>query len=107
MASRKRLSTTNLVTVDGAKITSGQKGCTDAALQLTTETGPLPHGIYLVPLTSANYYVNCSGTTGTEVTAANGVLIKANNPLFIPIRDPSVIRIISTAATKTMPFLMY
>lgn len=97
---------TNLTTVDGTKITAGQMTASDTAQQLTAETGPLTHGIFMTPVTSASYYLNASGGS-PEVTAANGILIKANNPLFIPIKDPSKLRIISTAAGKTMSFIMY
>ena len=83
---------TNLTTVDGANIKTGQTVVGDSSIQLTTETGPLTHGIFITPKTSANYYVTCDGTTVTE---NNGMLTKANNPLYIPIKDPSVIKIIS------------
>ena len=98
---------TNLVTVDGTKITTGQKEFTNAnALQLTTDTGPLTHGIFLTAKSSSNYYINTKGND-PAVTEDNGVLVKANNPLFIPIRDPSSIWVIAGGTGKTLTWIMY
>ena len=98
---------TNLVTVGGAAITTGQKAFTNAnALQLTTDTGPLTHGIFFQAKSSATYYLNTKGND-PAVTASNGVVIKANNPLFLPISDPSSIWIIASADDKTLSWIMY
>ena len=95
---------TNLVTVDGANIKTGQTEFDAVSEQLTTETGPLTHGIFLTANTSASYYITCDGTTAT---ADNGELVKANNPLFIPIKDPSTILVIASGSNKTLSYIMY
>ena len=95
---------TKIVTVDGANIKTWQNEIGTASEQLTTETGPLPHGIFITAKTSASYYITCDGTTATT---DNGVLVKANNPLFIPIKDPSVIKVIASGASKTLAYIMY
>ena len=95
---------TNLIPVEASEVTFGQKEVDGASIQLTTETGPLSHGIFLQTAASS-FYVNAGGTT-TAVTTANGVLVKANNPMFIPIKDPSQLNIISSGSGKMMTFIM-
>lgn len=95
---------TNLTTVAASEIVAGQLACTTDAASLTAETGPLKHGVYM-QTAGSSFYVNTNGGS-PEVTASNGVLVSANNPLFIPIKDPSKIRIIASESL-TMTFIMY
>ena len=110
----KALSGTNLVTVDDSLVKTGQKttaaATTDNSVHLTTITGPLSHGIYLVVDAGVFYASIDDGTSayndGSNVNAL-GIKISANNPVFVPIADPSKIVIGSTAASKVMTFICY
>ena len=98
---------TNLVTIDGSEIKTGQTTVGKVTnVQLTTETGPLKHGLLIIPASSANYWVNTSNGS-PAVTSANGIFVKYANPLFIPIKDPSVVRIISQGASKQVSWMAY
>ena len=97
---------TNHVTVEASDITTGQSVVGTSAQQLTSETGPLKHGIFLTPRHSADFFINTFGGS-PEVTKTNGMLFGTGIPLFIPIKDPSVIRIVADASTKTMTYIMY
>ena len=97
---------TNHVTVEASAITTGQIVASTTAQQLTSETGPLQHGIYLLPKNTADYYINTFGGS-PEVTRVNGMLFGSAIPLFIPIRDPSVIRVVADADAKTLTYIMY
>ena len=98
---------TNLVTIDGSEIKTGQAEIGKVTgVQVTTETGPLNHGIMIIPISSANYWVNTAAGS-PNVTSENGIFVKFANPLFIPIKDPSVIRIISQGATKMVSWIAY
>ena len=97
---------TNHVTVEASAITTGQITVGTTAQQLTSETGPLQHGIFLTPRHSADFFINTFGGS-PEVTKTNGMLFGTGIPLFIPIKDPSVIRIVADASTKTMTYIMY
>ena len=98
---------TNLATIDGSKIKTGQVvlGKVTGA-QVTTETGPLNHGIMIIPISGANFWVNTAAGS-PDVTSGNGIFVKLANPLFIPIKDPSVIRIISSGTGKTISWIAY
>ena len=100
------LSGTNHETVEAEDIKTGQIFATRVAQQLTSETGPLKHGSYLVPIANVDYFINTFNGS-PEVTKTNGMLFGQSNPLFIPIRDPSVIRICSDTDTKKVTFIMY
>ena len=98
---------TNLTTVDADEIETGQITVGTANVRLSTvtsNTGPLSHGIWFQTAAST-IYVNAGGT-GTEVTTGNGVMLKANNPLFIPIKDPSQINLIASDSGKVVTFIM-
>ena len=98
---------TNLTTVDADEIETGQITVGTANVRLSTvtsNTGPLSHGIWFQTAVST-IYVNAGGT-GTEVETTTGVILKANNPLFIPIKDPSQINLIASAASKVVTFIM-
>ena len=101
---------TNLVTVSDSAITTGQvttgAHSTDNSVHLTTNTGPLTHGVFMVQ-SSGVFNVTCSDATDDSNLATTGVKVSANNPLFIPIKDPSKITLSSTAAGKTMTWIMY
>ena len=98
---------TNLVPVDASKVEMGQITVGETSVRLSTETsntGPLAHGIWFT--TAANtLYINAGGAT-TAVATDTGVMCKANNPLFIPIKDPSQINLIASGAGKVMTFVM-
>ncbi|MDP6368470.1 MAG: hypothetical protein QF615_02595, partial [Planctomycetota bacterium] len=67
---------TNLVTVDGDDITTGQQDIVSTGdTRITTDTGPLTHGIFIVVKDSANYYVGAE-----NVATTTGVKVSANNP---------------------------
>ena len=94
---------TNLVTTNVSSITTGQTEMNSSSrVQITATTGPLAHGIFLVAKDSSNYYIGNS-----SVTAANGVKVSANNPLFIPISDPSSLYCIAGADSKTLSWICY
>lgn len=95
---------TNLVTVDGDDITTGQVATTNATHTLiTASTGPLTHGIFIVAKDDAGYYVGATG-----VTTSTGVKVSLNNPLFVPIKDPSSLFAINDNSTsETLTFIMY
>lgn len=97
---------TNLVTVSGSDIHTGQTTCGTSAVQLTSSTDVknLRYGIFLVVKDPASYYVNTKGGD-PEVTTSNGTKISANNPLFIPISDATVIRIIAGNASKVISWI--
>ena len=98
---------TNLTTASASDVETGQITVGTANVRLSTvtsSTGPLSHGVWFQTAVST-IYVNAGGT-GTEVTTGNGVLLKANNPLFIPIKDPSQINLIASGAGKVVTFLM-
>ena len=97
---------TNLVTIDGSEIYTGQTTCGTSAIQLTSSSDVtnLRYGIFLVAKDSASYYVNTQGGS-PEVTTSNGTKVSANNPLFIPITDATVIRIICGGASKVMSWI--
>ena len=105
---------TNLVTVSADAITTGQTqtahDASDNSVHITTETGPLTHGIFLV-IDGGNFYVGIDDGTsaynaGSDISAL-GVKVSSNNPLFIPIKDPSKVVICSTVAEKTMTYICY
>lgn len=98
---------TNLVPVDVSKVEMGQITVGTGSVSLSTETsntGPLSHGIWFTTAAST-FYINAGGT-GTAVTTDNGVMCKANNPLFIPIKDPSQINLIASGTGKLMTYVM-
>lgn len=97
---------TNHVTVEASAITTGQITVGTTAQQLTSETGPLQHGIFLTPRNNADYFINTYGGS-PEVTKTNGMLFYPGTPLFIPIKDPSVVRVVADADTKTLTYIMY
>ena len=96
---------TNLVAVAGENIKAGQETIVSDAggTQITAETGPLSHGIF-IQTADSSVYVTCDGTAPTT---GNGVLVAANNPLFVPIKDPSTMKAIASASTKVITFIMY
>ena len=98
---------TNLVPADASKVEMGQITVGETSVRLSTETsntGPLSHGVWFTTAVST-FYINAGGAT-TAVTVENGVMCKANNPLFIPIKDPSQINLIASGADKLMTFVM-
>jgi len=101
---------TNLVTVSDSAITTGQvttgSHTTDNSVHLTTNTGPLTHGVYLVQQ-SGVFHVTCSNADDDSNLATSGVRVSVNNPLFIPIKDPSKVTLSSTAASRVVTFIMY
>ena len=98
---------TNHVTVEAADIKTGQMTATDSTpRQLTTEPGPLKHGIYIIAVANVDYYLNTSNGD-PAVTKTNGILFGQNTPIFVPIKDPSVIYVISDTATKVLTYIMY
>lgn len=90
---------TNHATVDPSDFTFGKFATSTSAASLTSETGPLKYGVYLVTPANCDIYVNSYGGS-PEVTLDNGMLMGQNNPLFIPIKDPSVLRVISDTGAK-------
>ena len=105
---------TNLMTVSAAQITVGQQAtgsdANDNSVHMTTSTNPLTHGVYMV-VDSGNFYVCIDDGTATFDDDSNfqtlGVKVSANNPLFMPIKDPSKICYSATASSKTMTFTFY
>ena len=98
---------TNLTTVDPSDIETGQITVGESNLSLSTvtsNTGPLSHGIWF-QTSASTVYVNAGGT-GTAVATTTGVMLKANNPLFIPIKDPSQINLIAADSGKVVTFIM-
>ena len=98
---------TNLIPVGADKIETGQITVGTANVRLSTvtsNTGPLSHGIWF-QTSASTVYVNAGGT-GTAVATTTGVMLKANNPLFIPIRDPSQINLIASGSGKLTTFVM-
>lgn len=97
---------TNLVTVDGSEIHTGQTTCGTSAVQLTSSSDVtnLRYGIFLVVKDSASYYANTKGGS-PEVTTSNGVKISANNPCFIPIKDATKVRVIAGGSSKVMSWI--
>ena len=94
---------TNLVTTSIDNISTGQTEMnSSSAVQITTNDGPLNHGIFLVAKDSASYYIG-----GASVSAANGVKVSANNPIFIPISDPSRLYCIAGGDSKTLSWICY
>lgn len=101
------LAGTNHVVVDAADIKTGQLTASNTTpQQLTTETGPLKHGIYIVPLANVDYYFNTFGGD-PAVSKTNGMLFGQQNPVFVPIKDPSVIYVISDTNAKKLTYIMY
>lgn len=97
----------NHVAVDAADIKTGQLTASNTTpQQLTTETGPLKYGIYIVPLANVDYYFNTSGGD-PAVSKTNGMLFGQQNPVFVPIKDPSVIYVISDTNAKKLTYIMY
>ena len=97
---------TNHVTVEASAITTGQLAVGTAPASLTSETGPLTHGVYLAPHDGADYFANTFDGL-PEVATTNGMLFSSARPLFIPILDPSVIRIVCDTNSKTLSYIMY
>ena len=101
---------TNLVTVSDSAITTGQTTtgahATDNSVHLTAATGPLTHGAFLV-INGGTCHVTCSNVADDTNLATLGLKVSPNNPLFIPIKDPSKITFSSTVAAKTMTWIMY
>ena len=98
---------TNLVPVDVSKVEMGQITVSQVSKPLsdeTSNTGPLSHGIWFTTAAST-FYINAGGS-GTAVSTSNGVMCKANNPLFIPIKDPSQINLIASGDNKLMTYVM-
>lgn len=95
---------TNLVTVDGDAVTTGQKAIADSAQTvITTSTGPLTHGIFIVVKDDVGFYVGAS-----DVSETTGVKVSLNNPLFVPIKDPSSLFAAQDGSgDKTLTFIMY
>ena len=95
---------TNLVTVDGDDITTGQTAIADSGqTQITTATGPLTHGIFIVVKDDVGFYVG-----DDAVEATTGVKVSLNNPLFVPIKDPSSLYAVNdSSGDKTLTFIMY
>lgn len=101
---------TNLVTVSDSAITTGQvttgSHATDNSVHLTTDTGPLTHGVYLVQQ-SGSFHVTCSNASDDSNLSTSGIKVSANNPLFIPIKDPSKVTFSSNIASRVLTFIMY
>ena len=102
------LAGTNHVTVDAADIKTGRLSDLSSTVpkQLTTETGPLKHGIYIVAVHNVDYFLNTFGGD-PAVSKTNGMLFGLHNPIFIPIKDPSVIYVISDTNAKRLTYIMY
>ena len=98
---------TNLTTVAPDAVFTGQITVGETSVSLSTvaglRTGPLSHGIWF-QTAGSTIYVNAGGA-GNAVATTTGVLLKANNPLFIPVRDPSQINLIASAAGKVVTFI--
>ena len=101
---------TTLVTVSADAITTGQtvtgSHSTDNSVHVTTETGPLTHGIFLV-IDGGVFYVKCNDAADDSDLRSTGLRVSSNNPLFIPIKDPSKVVMSSTASSKTMTYICY
>ena len=101
---------TNLVTVNADVITTGQTitgaHTSNNSVHLTTETGPLTHGAFLV-IDAGVFYVKCNDAADDSNLQSIGIKVSGNNPLFIPIKDPSKIVMSSTAASRTMTYIHY
>ena len=105
---------TNLVTVPSTAITTGQattgSDSSDNSVHLTAVTGPLTHGVFMV-VDAGNFYVTIDDGSGTYDDDSDlsglGVKVSGNNPIFIPISNPSKIAFCSTASSKTMTFICY
>ena len=97
---------TNLISLPGSEIHTGQTTCGTSAVQLTSSTDVknLKYGILLVVKDSASYYVNTKGND-PAVTTGNGVKVSANNPVFFPIKDATVIWGIAGGSSKVMSWL--
>ena len=94
---------TNLVTIDSSDLTTGQTTMnSSSAVQITSNTGPLSHGIFIVVKDSASSY---SGKS--DVSATTGVKVSANNPIFIPISNPSVLYCIAGGDSKVLSWILY
>ncbi len=94
---------TNLVTIDSSDLTTGQTTMnSSSAVQITSNTGPLSHGIFIVVKDSASYYIGKS-----DVSATTGVKVSANNPIFIPISNPSVLYCIAGGDSKVLSWILY
>lgn len=93
---------TNLTTVEASSVKTGQKTVDTTAdgLQLTTETGPLTHGIWIMAASGTAYI-----TVG-DATTSNSLQVKANNPVWLPIKDPSTLKGITASSTSLLTFVM-
>ena len=97
------LGDTNMSTVKSGNVVTGQVTCdSSAAVQITTNSGPCSHGIFLVAKDSASYYIGLTG-----VSATTGVKVSANNPIFIPIHDPSVLYAACGGSSKVLSYILY
>ena len=96
---------TNHTTVEASAITTGQIAVGTAPASLTSETGPLTHGVLLAAIDGSDYYANTFDGL-PEVATTNGMLFSSARPLFIPILDPSVIRIVCSDNSKTLSYIM-
>jgi hypothetical protein len=94
---------TNLVTIGASALTTGQTTMNSSNdLQITSNTGPLTHGIFIVVKDSASYYIGLEGVSDTT-----GVKVSANNPIFIPISDPSILWCIANGDSKVLSWILY
>ena len=55
---------------------------------------------------NVDFYLNTFGGD-PAVAKTNGILFGSGNPVFVPIKDPSVIYVISDTNAKKLTYIMY
>ena len=98
---------TKIVTVNTANIIFGSKEVATAAtaVQLTADSTPLTHGVWLTPKDDAAFYVGLSDVSPTKGLVVERASDGDGGALYIPCNDASLLYVEADGDEKTINFM--